>query len=273
VSFFDAKYQARAVRDVPALHSYLNGPMAERREGGIVSEWEDYLKLFRNAGAAIAAGEASVCYLWSAAAAERIASAVPNARIIMILRDPVERAFSQYLHGLTTGIIRGSFGDQIRAALRGAAQGIGPAYPFLEYGLYRDQVSRYLSLFPRENIRIYDYADYNKEPEPVLADIFRLLEIEATPQRPARVLEPQIPRSRSVARASRSFKAALPASLRRVAKRALYKSRRSLQMAPEQRDFLRSYYREDVAGLSDLLQRDFGHWLPPIERAHATAAS
>ncbi len=256
LNFFDAKYQARAAE----------------RGAGIVSEWEDYLNLFRNAGAASAAGEASVCYLWSRAAPERIASAVPHARIIMILRDPVERAFSQYLHGLTTGLIRGSFAQQIETGLRGAERGIGPAYPFLEYGLYRDPVHRYLSCFPPENIRIYDYAEYNKQPERVLADIFRLLGIEAAPQRPARILEPHIPRSRSLVRASRHFQSALPASLRQAAKKLIYKSRRSLRMPAEQRDFLRHYYREDVAGLSDLLQRDFSHWLLPVERAHAAFA-
>ncbi len=275
LNFFDAKYQARASADVPALHSYLNGPMTDRRDGGIVSEWEDYLKLFRRADAARATGEASVCYLWSREAPERIASAVPHARIIMILRDPVERAFSQYLHGVTTGLIQGGFGAQIQAGLRGADQGIGPAYPFLEYGLYRDQVRRYLARFPAENIRIYDYAEYNQQPERVLADIFQLLGIdEAAPERPARVLEPHIPRSPSLVRALRAagIKAALPPPLLRVAKSMMYRSRRSLQMHPEQRDFLRSYYREDVAGLSDLLQRDFSHWLLPVERTHAAFA-
>jgi hypothetical protein len=272
LNFFDAKYQARAHGDLPALHLYLNGPMTERRDGGIVSEWEDYLKLFRNAGTARATGEASVCYLWSRAAPERIASSVPHARIIVILRDPVERAFSQYLHGLTTGLIRGTFAEQIEAGLRGADQGIGPAYPFLEYGMYRNQVSRYLSHFPPQNIRIYDYEEYDKQPERVLADIFHLLGIEATAQPPARVLEPYIPRSRSLARAARHLEAALPPSLQRVAKRTMYKSRRSLQIPPEQRDFLRRYYREDVAGLSDLLKRDFSHWLLPVQRTHASAA-
>ncbi len=272
LNFFDAKHQARANANVPALHSYLDGPMTGRRDGGVVSEWEDYLKLFRNAGAARAAGEASVCYLWSRIAPERIASAVPHARIIMILRDPVERAFSQYLHGLTTGLIRGSFAEQLQAGLRGAEQGIGPAYPFLEYGMYRDQVNRHLTHFPPENIRIYDYAEYNRQPERVLADIFHFLGVEAMPQRPARVLEPHIPRSRVLARGARYIKAALPPPLRRAAKRIVYKSRHSLRMPAEQRDFLRSYYREDVAGLSDLLKRDFSHWLLPVERTHAASA-
>ena len=190
----------------------------------------------------------------------------------MILRDPVERAFSQYLHGLTTGLIRGTFAEQIEAGLRGADQGIGPAYPFLEYGMYRNQVSRYLSRFPPQDIRIYDYEEYNKQPERVLVDFFYLLGIESTPQRPARVLEPHIPRSRSLTRAARHIKTALPSRLRHVATRMMYKSRRSLQIPPEQRDFLRRYYREDVAGLSDLLKRDFSHWLLPVERTHAAAA-
>ena len=150
----------------------------------------------------------------------------------------------------------------------------GPRIHFWNSGLYRDQVSRYLGRFPPENIRIYDYAEYNAQPERVLADIFHLLAIEATPERPARALEPHIPRSRSFAgwASAAGIKAALPPPLLRVAKRMLYKSRRSLRMPPEQRDFLRSYYREDVAGLSDLLKRDFSHWLLPVERTHAAAA-
>jgi hypothetical protein len=89
---FEDEHRPFVDRGAKALSKYLAGPMSETRFGGIVADWKDYLKLFRNAGAAIAVGEASVCYLWSATAAQNIFARVPNARIIMILRDPVERA-------------------------------------------------------------------------------------------------------------------------------------------------------------------------------------
>ena len=78
LNFFDAKYQAKACGDLPALHAYLNGPMTERRDGGIVSEWEDYLKLFRNAGAArLARRRPASAISGRALPRSSIASAVP----------------------------------------------------------------------------------------------------------------------------------------------------------------------------------------------------
>src|SRR5262245_1508584 len=53
--------------------------------GWVVSEWDDYLRLFRQVAGETAIGEASAAYLWSATAARNIAAAAPDARIIMIL--------------------------------------------------------------------------------------------------------------------------------------------------------------------------------------------
>src|ERR1700751_3282597 len=103
---FGPELLAMATRDAPALRNYLDGPMREKRFGGIVTCWEDYLRLFRQAQAEKGIGEASVCYLWSKTAARNIAAQIPDARILMILRDPAERAFSQYLPLLTNGYSR-----------------------------------------------------------------------------------------------------------------------------------------------------------------------
>ena len=61
--------QAPARRRDEELRAYLSGPMSGPAPTGIITEWADYLKLFQNAGARKAIGEASVCYLWSATAA------------------------------------------------------------------------------------------------------------------------------------------------------------------------------------------------------------
>src|SRR5689334_5600329 len=82
--------------------------------GWLVSEWDDYLNLFDKVEGHTAVGEASAAYLWSATAARNIFSRRPDARIVMILRNPVERAFSQYLHQLSVGLIHCSFREHIR---------------------------------------------------------------------------------------------------------------------------------------------------------------
>jgi hypothetical protein len=79
------------------LLKYLDGPMSGPNPGGIITDWSHYLELFKNVSTETAIGEASVCYLWSATAAGNIHARIPHAKIVVILRDPVERAFSQYL--------------------------------------------------------------------------------------------------------------------------------------------------------------------------------
>ncbi len=65
-----AQWQDWAEREYDSLQLYLRGPMQERKFGGIVSHWSDYLKLFENVNGEKAIGEASVCYLWSKTAAK-----------------------------------------------------------------------------------------------------------------------------------------------------------------------------------------------------------
>src|SRR5438105_6114472 len=94
----DISREARAIydADAPALRAYLDGPMHGKRDRGLVLAWGDYLKLFKRVSTETAIGEASVAYLASPAAAPAIADRVPQARIVMILRHPIDRLFSRY---------------------------------------------------------------------------------------------------------------------------------------------------------------------------------
>src|ERR1700722_13551212 len=73
-----------ADKDLTEQREFLRGAMTEKRIGGMISEWADYLKLFQNARDEKALGEASVCYLWSRTAAENIRAKIPGAKIIMV---------------------------------------------------------------------------------------------------------------------------------------------------------------------------------------------
>ncbi len=71
---FDPELRRGISRATGGLREFLSGPMRRKRFSGIVTDWEDYLRLFGGADGELALGEASACYLWSPTAAEQIAS-------------------------------------------------------------------------------------------------------------------------------------------------------------------------------------------------------
>ena len=228
---FDAEHQERIARDLEEQRRYLEGPMSEKRFGALGLEWDDYLKLFRNARDEKAIGEASVCYLWSESAAANIFQKIPDARILMILRDPAERAFSQNMQWVTKGVIRHSFREQVDQSLRNSGGKFELMHPFLEMGLYHEQVKRYLDLFPLENVRILFYDDYRDDAPGVIADVLRFLGVDAE-------FAPDMSRRHLAGREPGST------------------------MDARDRAYLASYYREDVQRLAALLDRDLSRWLP-----------
>lgn len=227
--YFSDQLRPRAEQSRDQLRAYLDGPMREKRFGGPVTEWSDYLKLFRDAGERKAIGEASVCYLWSQSAAANIRRSIPDARIILVLRNPVEMAFSMYWHTVRSLGTRHTFRAAIEMGLQQRGGRIDFWHPFLDMGLYAGQVKRYLETFPEERVRIYWYPDYQAEPARMLADIFRFLDVDPafSPDMSTRYLEA----------------GALEA------------------MHPADRASLIDFYRDDIGKLADLLGRDLSSWL------------
>lgn len=266
---FDAAYRDEARRSVEATREYLSGPMDQPRFGGIVSEREDYLKLFRNVTCEKAIGEASVCYLWSPTAPLNIAARIPDARIIIILRDPADRAFSQYLDLLTAGRTLLSFRECIHRAMSQPNRQFQTLHPFLEYGDYHDQVKRYLDLFPKANVRIYSYDSYGGQISRILPDIFKFLEVdqEFLPDLSRQYRTPRVPRlyklSYYLKRSGlwQPIRRSIPPPIRRRLRNAALRPRQSLVMDPEDRRMLVDYYRDDIRKLSILLEREFSSWL------------
>jgi hypothetical protein len=252
-----------------SLAAVLNDGEPTKPYGWIAAEWEDYCRLFRAANGAKAIGEATPAYLWSASAAANICARLPDARIIMILRDPAERAFSQYLHQLSVGLTAASFRAHLEACVRGGHRELSPVYPFLEIGLYYEQVKRFLDIFPRTQVRIYWYEEAWRDPASLLADVFRFLEVNAEfgPDLSERSHQRRAPRSARLhyflkrSHIWYSLRSLVPdrhlGSLRRLA----FRSGPSLRMDPADRQYLVDYYRDDIHHLALLLDRDLSAWL------------
>ena len=266
---FSREFESHAISTGRRLSKYLDGPMAWGDPGGIVSNWEDYLKLFKNVAGERAIGEASVCYLWSPTAAANIRSQFPEAKILMILRDPAERAFSQYMQYAANGLVRRSFREQIECSARNTHHEFNPLYPFLEYGQYYAQVKTYLDLFPRANVRIYLYEEAWSDPARFLKSIFEFLDVDPEFQADIsrRSLQARTPRALTGQYLLRKsgitprLKNLLPKTVREGIRRTLFKSNGSPRMDALDRKYLCDYYRDDVEKLSVLLDRDLGAWL------------
>jgi sulfotransferase family protein len=226
---FSDALRPRAEQSRDQLRTYLDGPMREKRFGGPVTEWSDYLKLFRDAGARKAIGEASVCYLWSESAATNIRRSIPGARIILVLRNPVDMAFSMYWHTVRSLETHHTFREAIEMGLQQRGGKLDLWHPFLDMGLYYRQVKRYLETFSEERVRVYWYDEYQAEPALMLADIFRFLDVD-------------------------------PAFSPDMSKR--YLEAGTLEVInPADRAFLIEFYRDDVGKLADLLGRNLSSWL------------
>jgi hypothetical protein len=266
---FAASLRAYAVRLEADVREYLDGPMNRKCSGGMVYEWQDYLRLFAAATTQKIVGEASVNYLWSKTAATAIASRIPQARILMVLRSPAERAFSQYLHNVSDGLVTQTFRDYVRACLRHSGEGLGVHEPFLEMGFYADQVQRYLDHFPRDQIGIWLYEEAKTRPREFMREVLEFLGVDDafTPDTSKRYNQPHIARMVKPNQILRRvglwqmFKRFTPAPIKSFVRNAVYRPIGSVTMRPADRALMLDFYRNDIHRLEGILGRDLSAWL------------
>lgn len=149
--------------------------------GHLVTSLEAYEELFAGSGSADVRGESSTSYLYDPDAPRRIKDQLPDVRLIAILRNPVDRAYSNFLHLVRDG--REPIQD-FRAALareeQRRAEGWSLSWRYLDKGYYGAQVERYLAQFGPEQFRCYLYEDYNDDPDSTIRDIYRFLGVDDT---------------------------------------------------------------------------------------------
>lgn len=155
-----------------------------------------YLDHFRAAGDQVAAGEISHSYLSSPEAAARMAAFNPGMRLLVCLREPVDRAFSDYLDLVKNAQYDGPFA----AALE--------KYPrLLDRGRYATHLQRYLDRFPRSQIHVSLFDDLRADPQAYADEVFAFLGVRRLELPPADLksrMPAGRPRSGAVAAAARS---------------------------------------------------------------------
>lgn len=142
----------------------------------------------RTTGTTALTFESSPYYMFHPLAAERIARDLPGVKLLVLVRDPVERAYSAHAHESARGFETEPFQRALELEderLHGEAQRIAadPAYVSLshqhhayrERGKYSDQLSRLAQLFGKDRIHVVDSGDFFTTPEPVYDAVVEFL--------------------------------------------------------------------------------------------------
>ena len=249
--------------------------------GGGCDSLDEYEALFAPGASFPLRGEASTPYLPSPYAARRIAELLPGVRLIVLLRDPVERAFSAYHYNLSRGREPArTFADAIASELRGERDEWVYGWRYLYTGRYVEHLRRYLELFHRGRLGVFRFEALRSNAGGVFADACRFLGIEpmavpADPLRQNQTLLLKNPFLRFVKTTvtgsglmGRVIRSVVPRHQRRMLSRRVLNAVDRFGSPPaampaEVARMLRDYYREPNRQLAELLEIDLSTWNGP----------
>jgi hypothetical protein len=239
----------------------------------------DYEALFDGAPPGALSGESTPFYLYSQDAQRRIRALVPDARMIVVLRDPIERAHSNWAHLWSAGL--DPIDDFVLACAaedRRIAAGWADFWRYKRLGLYGEQVQHLYSVFPADQVLLLRYRELREDPARALDRICVFLGVSQglisdLPRENVTAHPDQTRRHRYLSRLLRAGTAVTTALPRRPAKVMIDKIEGSLQQgaAPRrpptwaQRQALMPFFESDVRLLEEVTGDDFGGWLGPRE--------
>lgn len=235
----------------------------------------DYEALFDPAPPGAPRGESTPFYLHDRDAQVRIRHLLPDARLIAVLRDPVDRAHSNWAHLWAAGLE--PISDVVAACAaeeRRVADGWAAFWRYVDLGRYGAQLQHLYKVFPHEQVLVLRYRDLRDRPAATLDRICAFL---GTPQGViGSVPQANITRHvedsattralRSVLRAGAAVGAHVPPAVRHTVRRpfltALQRGRpRRLPLTAEQRARLLPYFTEDIRLLEKVTGADYSDWL------------
>ncbi len=247
------------------LDKYIRLGMKEVVHIAHVNNEEHYKALFSKVENQRAIGEISNSYMICPSSASSIFEFNPSAKIIVMLRNPIQRAWSQYLMNIREAkSCHESFIQELKSDDSCEKKGWGVNHQYLELGKYAEQLQRYVDLFGREQILVLFHEDYKEDTAGTMSEICSFLEIDAsfqfdTSQKSNISSLPRFGFLNKVLIESgilQGLKKQVPRSLRRKFNTLLYTSKDLPKLSPDQKDWLRTYYMKEVNALTSFLSYD-----------------
>jgi len=257
-------------------HFFSNDRVWER---GVASYVRSHFQ--RSAGFAVRA-DATPHYLFYEKAAQRIAQVLPasHQRFVIVLRDPVARAYSLYWNMVHEGHEELSFEEALaqeesRPGTRAIEQLGGIRWQYFESGRYAKQIECWFRYFDRSRFAFVLSEDLQSAPEATMARVFGFVGLPALDAlEPAAKNLAALPRSRALqnflrrpSRARKWLGSLVPEHWKRdFTEHILRANRRRFDYPPmriETERMLRERFAPEVDRLQSLIERDLSAWLPP----------
>lgn len=247
-----------------------NLPPDQQNKNGILT-LEKYAELFADVKDEIAIGEASPNYLFHyESSAARIKQYLPKAKLIVVLRNPIERAYSDHLMHLRDAIGYRSLSEQIKHSSYKSF--------ILRKGFYYIPLKYYFEQFGQEQIRVFFYDDLCENPQNFMQEMYQYLGVNDTftPNTARKAQVAKIPKNKTLNNllqrknilrntAAKIMKTVMAVEARQKLRDRLInlnsQAKKALPLSTEERQQLIELYREDVLNLQDLLEKDLSLWL------------
>ncbi len=233
-----------------------------------ITDLSTYQEQFAGVTTEKAIGETCPSYLYYPQAATRIKQYIPDARLIVILRNPVTRAYANFLHTIRDD--REPHKD-FALALQDEPNRIANNWEwfwhYIQVGFYGKQLKHYYEIFPSSQIKIYLYEDLKNNAIATLQDIFCWLEVDDTfvPDMALRPNKSGMPKNKLLHEILTKpnpiktiVKPLFPAKLRQ---KIQHQNLNTPQISQEVRQQLLDLYRADILQCQDLINRDLSAWL------------
>jgi Sulfotransferase family len=237
----------------------------------------DYEALFERAPAGALRGESTPFYLYSHEAQWRIRALIPNAKLIVVLRDPVERAHSNWTHLWSAGLDPiADFVEACAAEDRRVAAGWADFWRYTRLGMYGTQLEHLYSIFPPEQVMLFRYRALLTDPAGVLDAVCEFLGVQQgvlteVPRENVTAHPRHTARHRAVARVLRAGSRLAAFLPRHAGSSVTDRLERTLQadaqprqpLTWEQRQALLPRFEADIRLLESLTGEEFSDWLAP----------
>lgn len=245
-------------------------PFDHPAAGQSVRSASDYERLFKTAHSGQKLGEVSPAYLSVPSARERILQLAPKAQLIAVLRNPIERAYSDYMMYRRMG--RENEPSFINALLQQDARdsATDPTAHYLTTGLYFTQLLPYFECFSAEQLLVKTHEELSQDRESFMKEIFSFIGVnpnatiaDQPPSNVSGIPEGQLLRLAFSVRNRFATQLApiVPSSMKKRVNASMESRLTREEMSTQARQWLTDHYRSEITQLSELLHRDLSGWL------------
>ena len=233
----------------------------EYNRNSMITNMKKYLDLFKNVKNEIIVGEASSPYLTCPHAALEIKKAFPNSKILISIRNPIERSHSAYFSYQFMKPNEQNFFQMIKAHEELINKKIFYIDSILESGFYTKSINRFQEIFGKKNVKIIIFEDYIKNTTENLNSILNFLgiqdKIEFEEQSKGSYRVPKNLLSKTLLNNKKFRKIStilIPTVMRqKLGDKYFLKQEKKPQMLENERNYLKELYKNEVTDLEKFL--------------------